>query len=95
MIVIIISICAAFSFGVCARKKGYDSPRFWIYPLAVGGGLYLLSFLTSLVVRKFVLNEDSVFLRIYPYLVSGLSVAVLGITLSRAWKQISALPQNR
>jgi hypothetical protein len=95
MLVIVISICAAFSFGVSARKKGYDSPRFWIYPLAVGSGLFLLGFLANFAVRKIVINEDSVFVRIYPYLVSGLSVGVLCITLSRAWKQIGALPQKR
>jgi Na+-transporting methylmalonyl-CoA/oxaloacetate decarboxylase gamma subunit len=94
LFILIVSIFAAFSFGAAARKKRYDSTRFWVYPLALGSGLYLLAFGMGFVVRKVIKHEDSVFLRAYPYTVSGLSIIMLCILISKAWKQISALPQR-
>ena len=92
LLVGVISICAAVSFGVTAKKKGYDSPRFWIYPLAAGAGIILLSYAAGWLVRLLIKNEDSLLLKLYPYLVAALSVAFLCAIISKAWKQIKSLP---
>ena len=92
LLVGVISICAAISFGVTAKKKGYDSPRIWVYPLAAGAGIILLGFGAGWLVRSLLKNEDSLLLKLYPYLVATLSVAFLCAIISKAWKQIKSLP---
>jgi len=94
LLVGVISVCAAVSFGVTARKKGYDSPRFWVYPLAAGAGIILLGYAVGWLVRSLIKNEDSLFLKLYPYLVATLSIAFLCVIISKAWKQIKSLPQK-
>ena len=92
LLVGVISVCAAVSFGITAKKKGYDSPRFWIYPLAAGAGIILLGFAAGWMIRSLIKNEESLFLKLYPYLVATLSVAFLCAIILKAWKQIKSLP---
>ena len=94
LFIVIVSIASALSFGAAARKKGYDSPRFWVYPLAAGSVLCLAASAAGLVVRMLVKDESSVFLRAYPYVVSAMCIALLCVLISKAWRQIKAMPQN-
>lgn len=95
LVTLIISGIAAFAFRSAARKKGYHSPRIWMYPLMVGAGISVAAFVLMVVVNVVFMRSDSVVLRNYPTIVGVLSVILLFAVLPRAWKQIKALPVKK
>jgi hypothetical protein len=94
MIILIISVFAALGFSNAATKKGYDSPRIWIYPLAVGIGIYCAGFALGFIAQTVIEDKNSALLRAYPYIVGLISIILLFALISKAWKQIKALPQK-
>ncbi len=94
MAILIISVIAALAFSSAAKKKGHDSPRIWIYPLAVGAGIYVAGFILDFTAHTIIGNEDSALLKAYPYIVGLISIILLFTLISKAWKQIKALPQK-
>jgi hypothetical protein len=92
LLIAVISICAALSFGMAAAKKGYKSPRFWIYPLAAGAGMILLSYTAGRIARLVIKDQDSSLQKLHPYLVTLFAIAFLCVIVSKAWKQIKLLP---
>lgn len=92
MIILIISVIAAFGFSAAAKKKGHHSSSFWIYPLAVGFGTFIAAFLLNTMLPKMIGNEDSAFSRVYPFAVGILSLMLVLSLISKAWKQIKSLP---
>jgi NO-binding membrane sensor protein with MHYT domain len=94
MTILIISIIAAFGFAAAARKKGYRARRFWIYPLAVGAGIAAMGFVLGLLFSLIPNLEHSFLARIYPAMIAILSILVFLGWLSKAWKEIKALPDH-
>jgi hypothetical protein len=94
MAILVISVIASLAFASTAKKKGYDSPRIWIYPLAVGSGVYVAGFVLGLVAHSIIPNQESAFLKAYPYIIGLISILLLFALISKAWKQIAALPQK-
>lgn len=92
MIILIISIISAFGFSSAARKRGYESPRFWIYPLAIGFGTFIASFLLNAILPQIIGNKESTFSKIYPFAVGICSLMLVLSLISKAWKQIESLP---
>lgn len=86
-------VCAVM-FTVTARRKGYVSPRFWIFPLVLGVTITGASLIMERLARLVITDEKSLFLLAYPLLVQALAVLVFLILISKAWKQIKALPQK-
>lgn len=90
---IIISLIAVVSFRSAAKKKGYDSPQFWAYPILVGAVVLLVSFCLNTLVG-IILGSHGV-MALYPFVVSMLAIAVECAVLSKLWKQIKALPDRQ
>ncbi|MBK1814459.1 hypothetical protein JIN84_02465 [Luteolibacter yonseiensis] len=95
MIILIISIISAFGFSAAAKKKGYNSSRFWIYPLAIGFGTFIASLLLNTILPKIIGNGESAFSKIYPYAVGICSLMLVLSLISKAWKQIESLPDRK
>jgi xanthine/uracil permease len=95
MIILIISAIAAFGFSATAKKKGYDSTRFWIYPLAVGVGTYIVAFVLNMILPRITGYQGSEFSRAYPFVVGIFSLVLVLSLISKAWKQIRFLPDRR
>ena len=93
MIIPILSIIFASAFASAAKRKGYRSKRVWIHPLAIGGGLYVLSFLLIVTVSRIDIFQQEILREVYPYIVEGTAVILLLAVSARAWKQIRALPE--
>jgi len=95
MAIIIISIIAAFGFSGVAKKKGYASPRFWIYPLVVGSGVTILGLALSFAFTWIIKDGDSIVSRTYPFGISIFSLLLFLTLISRAWKDIQKLPTRQ
>src|SRR6478609_9097622 len=95
MAIIIISIIAAFGFSAAAKKKGYESPRFWIYPLAVGSGVMIGGLALGFLFKWITKNEDSIVARTFPFCVSLFSLLLALSLISKAWKDIQKLPNRQ
>jgi hypothetical protein len=94
MIIPILSIIFAFAFASAAKRKGYRSRRIWLYPLALGGGLYVLSFLLILAVVRLGIFQQKPLQSAYPYIVEGAAVILFFAVAAKAWRQIKALPEK-
>ena len=93
MIVLLVAAISAWTLSSAARKKGYRSHRFWIYPLAVGAGLYVVGVQLTFVAPR--LMTSNLALAAYPHVVGLVSSAVLLALVAKIWKQLRALPDNR
>jgi hypothetical protein len=95
MAIIIISFIAAFGFSSTAKKKGYVSPRFWIYPVAVGFGVWNGGFALGLLCTWIAGNEVSMFSKTYPFAINLFSILLALSLISKAWREIKSLPNRR
>ena len=93
-LIAIVSLIAAFSFASKAKEKGYDSPRFWIYPVALGAVINLANYLLQYGALTFIGNADSLFWAGLPYLAGFFSIVLFFVLLTKGWKEIKALPQK-
>ena len=95
MAIIIISIIAAFGFSAAAKKKGYESTRFWLYPIAVGSGVTVGGFALGFLFTWITKNEDSILSRTFPFGISLFSLLLVLSLISKAWKEIQKLPSRQ
>lgn len=95
MAIIIISIIAAFGFSGAAKKKGYESPRVWIYPLFVGSGVTVLGLALRFAFDWIIKDGDSIVARAFPFGISIFSLLLFLTLISKAWKDIQKLPTRR
>jgi hypothetical protein len=95
MAVIIISIIAAFGFSNAARKKGFSSHRFWVYPLAVGFGVSTFCLVLSLFFAWITKNQDSILSKTHPFVIGLFSISLALSLISKAWKEIKELPNKQ
>lgn len=94
MAIIIFSVFAAFGFFTAAKKRGYTSSRFWIYPLAVGFSVFTLSLVLSFLFAWAVENHESLLARTFPFLNGMFSLMLFLSWVSREWKKIKNLPSK-
>ena len=92
LVIIIIALIASSSFRKVARKKGYESPRFWAYPLIVGSVILFVSFWIGIVAGM--ITDGEGIMALYPFVVSVLAIALECAILSKMWKQIKQLPDR-
>ena len=67
LFILILSTLASLSFRKAAQQKGYCSPQFWLFPLAVGGTISIAIFLLELILNFVVGDRTSTSMRVYPY----------------------------
>jgi hypothetical protein len=94
LLIAIVSLIAAFSFASTAWGKGYDSPRFWSYPIALGAVINLINFLMGYVIQVFFGDGNSLFWAGLPYLAGFFFIVLFFALLAKGWKEIKALPQK-
>jgi hypothetical protein len=88
----LLSLIAALQFRNAAKQRGYDSRRFWLFPLIAGHGLWLFSFASKWVFTRSVGATDSPWQKIHGPLVDIIALVLLFTLLAKAWKQIKQLP---
>lgn len=92
LVLIIVSIIAAVMFHRKTAEKGYQSPRFWMYPLIVGNGLLLVTIALKAVVDVTMTEPRPTWFSLYGPSVDVLATITFFAILGKAWKQIQQLP---
>jgi hypothetical protein len=88
----LLSLIAALQFRNASKQRGYDSPRFWLFPLIAGNVLLLCAFTSKWIFSRWVGTSDSPWQKIHGPVVDILALVLLFTLLAKAWTQIKKLP---
>lgn len=94
-VLIIVSIIAAVMFHRKTSEKGYQSPRFWMYPLIVGNGILLFTIALKAIAEAILSGPRPTWFPLYGPSVDILALVTCFAVIGKAWKQIQQLPPRQ
>ena len=94
LVIVIFALLAAMSFRRILREKGYRESKAWFFPILSGSLILVFAYALNLLSAFWIRDPESGMARAYPFVVSFLALLVHALVVTRAWKQLKALPER-